>query len=151
MDELMPTDLPASAFCSAEALKVPTPLVSTASLAVRAANARESGAIDVPPGLYARNSSSSSLNVVGLSSTCTPFDSVHVVTPTFASCVSVTTRPGSGCRATSGALDTESTYAATCTWSTLSARASSAASPGTDALSFDGALATMVRSRSESQ
>ena len=40
-----------------------------------------SGASDVPPGLKARNRISSCLKVVGLSTTRTPFDSVHSVMP----------------------------------------------------------------------
>jgi hypothetical protein len=62
-----------------------------------------SGASDVPPGLTARIATWSALNVVGLSSTRAPFDSVHSVASMLAIFRSDTTRPGVGCFATSGA------------------------------------------------
>jgi len=68
-----------------------------------------SGASDVPPGLMARNRISSSLNVVGFSTTRAPFASRHSVMPNESFEVVEATAPAVGMRASSGCVDTVST------------------------------------------
>ena len=80
-------------------------------------------------------------------STRAPLDSFHSVTPTEAICVDDTILPGAGDVGTSGALETESVYAATRTCAALSSTARSVCSLGNLAAAFCGALTTITRLR----
>ena len=70
--------------------------------AVSAGMKSSSLASDVPPGLTARNTISSCLNVVGLSTTRTPLDNVHSVIPTASVLDVLATAPAEGRLASSG-------------------------------------------------
>src|SRR6476469_3594985 len=80
-------------------------------------------------------------------STRAPFESFHSVTPTDAICLDDTIVPGAGGVGTSGALDTESVYAATVTCAALSSTARSVSSLGNLDAAFCGALTTITRLR----
>ncbi len=101
--------LPVSCFRRSTALNLPSPPALTTCAAVCAARKSWSLASDVPPGLNARNTISSSFSVVGLSTTLTPFESCHSVMPYGASVFSRVIVPGVGGVDTSGAVVTEST------------------------------------------
>jgi hypothetical protein len=73
--------LPVSILRRSISLNWPTPPLATTWPAVEAGMKSLSAASDVPPGLKARKTISSSLNVVGLSTTLTPLASCHSVTP----------------------------------------------------------------------
>jgi hypothetical protein len=79
------------------------------AVAVWAATKSWSLAIDVPPALIARNTISSCLKVVGLSTTRTPLDSSHSVIPSASFAVAFVTRPGAGSGWSSGCVLTVST------------------------------------------
>ena len=87
---------------------VPRPPAATTWSAVAAGTKSSSLARDVPPGLTARNRISSCLNVVGLSTTRTPFDNRHSVMPRASFVEVVATVPGEGSRASSGCVLTAS-------------------------------------------
>ena len=77
-------------------LNGPTPLFTMIGAALSAHTRSSSATSEVPPGLNARNMTSSSLNVVGLTATRTPFDSVHSVMPCSARTLVLVTVPGAG-------------------------------------------------------
>ena len=101
--------LPVSFLASVIWLNVPTPLIESATLLRSALMTSLSGSSDSPPGLYAANSTSSSLKSVGLSSTRAPFESFHSRMPVLSSVRSLTILPGVGGVGISGAFEVEST------------------------------------------
>src|SRR5689334_14572679 len=76
--------------------KEPTPLLATKPAAVCAMITSSSPASVVPPGLNARNTTSSALSVGGFKITLTPFDRGHSVIPTSARALVLTTDPAFG-------------------------------------------------------
>ena len=90
-------------------LNFPTPPAVTTCTALSAATKSLSGASEVPPGLLARNTISSSLNVVGFSTTLTPLESSHSVMPTASFVAVLTTLPATGAESTRVAFATVST------------------------------------------
>ena len=90
------TTFPVSALVRSSGLNLPRPPAPTTVLALSAAMKSASEASEVPPGLNPRNITSSCLNVVGLSTTFTPFDSSHSVMPMPARVAVRTIFPGVG-------------------------------------------------------
>ena len=121
---------PASARVRSRRLSFPSPPCATTSSAVLAATKSASLAIDVPPGLTARNRISSSLNVVGLSTTRTPFDRRHSVMPIAVRADVAATVPGVGSGSRSGRVLAVSTYGASVAVLAARIASASAGSPG---------------------
>ena len=116
--------------------------------AVSAGMNSSSLASDRPPGLVARNRISSCLKVVGLSTTRTPLDSVHSVSPAMSRLEVFATAPAAGRRASNGLLDVVSTYAVRAAALAELITPASVTSLGSDALSLSGAEIATRRVRS---
>ena len=132
------------------AVSPPRPPWATTWSAVSAATKSRSGASEVPPGLKARRRISSCLNVVGASTTRTPFDNVHSVIPRGLDTLFVTA-PGLGSVSMSGRALTSSTYAVSSPPPAPLMTAASAASSGTFTPVFSGARTATTRLRSGTQ
>src|SRR6266850_4509907 len=96
----------------------------------------------------ARNRISSCLNVVGFSTTRAPLDNRHSVMPNAVFAVVVAIVPAAGNRASSGWVDTVSTYAVVAVVSAALITAAILASVGSVARSLSGPLITTRRLRS---
>ena len=102
-------------------------------------------ASEVPPGLNARKRTSSSLNVVGFSTTFTPFDSSHSVMPNALRVAVRTTVPRAGVVSSSADVPTLSTYGSSVFVSATVITAASVGLVGHDDAVGCGALTSTTR------